>query len=179
MCGENQALLITCPIQSQQWSMVVAASCCGGVFQLQGQDDWLQSRERWMRPSTGISWTKPSPECSGPQTGPRFTFQQDNDPKHTAKYEGVASQQLRTVLEWPSQSPDLNPIEHLWRDLKMAVHQRLPSNLTELERICKEEWQRIPKSRCEKLVASFPKRLMAVLNQKGASTKYWAKGLNT
>ncbi len=33
----------------------------------------------------------------------------------------------------------------------MAVHQRLPSNLTELERICKEEWQRIPKSRCEKL----------------------------
>ncbi len=58
MCGENQALLITCTIQSQQWSMVVAASCCGGVFQLQGQDDWLQSRERWMRPSTGISWMK-------------------------------------------------------------------------------------------------------------------------
>uniref|UniRef100_A0A9J7X7Z6 Tc1-like transposase DDE domain-containing protein n=1 Tax=Cyprinus carpio carpio TaxID=630221 RepID=A0A9J7X7Z6_CYPCA len=68
-----------------------------------------------------------------------------------------------------SQSPDLNPIEHLWRDLKMAVHQRLPSNLTVLERICKEEWQRIPKSRCEKLVAYFPKRLMAVLDQKSAS----------
>jgi len=76
------------------------------------------------------------------------------------------------VLEWPSQSPDLNPIEHLWRDLKMAVHQRLPSNLTELERICKEKWQRIPKYRCEKLVVSFPKRLMAVLDQKCASTKY-------
>ncbi len=105
--------------------------------------------------------------------GRRFTFQQDNDPNHTAKImkEWLHNNSV-TVLEWPSQSPDLNPIEHLWRDLKMAVHQRLPSNLTELERICKEEWQRIPKSRCEKLVASFPKRLMAVLNQKGASTKY-------
>ncbi|XP_061639383.1 tumor protein p63-regulated gene 1-like protein isoform X3 [Phyllopteryx taeniolatus] len=44
------------------------------------------------------------------------------------------------------QIPDLNPIEHLWKDLKMAAHQRSPSNLTELERICKEEWQRIHKS---------------------------------
>ncbi len=78
----------------------------------------------------------------------------------------------RALVREVKKSPDLNPIEHLWRDLKMAVHQRLPSNLTELERICKEEWQRIPKSRCEKLVASFPKRLMTVLNQKGASTKY-------
>ena len=58
MCGENQALLITCPIQSLQWNMVVGASCCRGVFQLQGQGDWLQLKERWMRPSTEISWRK-------------------------------------------------------------------------------------------------------------------------
>jgi len=81
--------------------------------------------------------------------GRRFTFQQDNDPKHTTKIKKEWLQNNSVaVLEWTSQSPDLNPIEHLWGDLKMSVHQRLPSNLTELERIWKEEWERIPKSRC-------------------------------
>jgi transposase len=38
------------------------------------------------------------------------------------------------VLELPSQSPDLNPIGYLWRDLKISVQQLSPSNLTELEK---------------------------------------------
>ena len=37
------------------------------------------------------------------------------------------------VLEWPSKSPDLNPIDHLWKDLKIAVQKRSPSNLKEFE----------------------------------------------
>ena len=59
-----------------------------------------------------------------------------------AKYREILDEILRdkslNVLEWPSQSSDLNPIEHIWRDLKIAVQQCSPSNLTELERICRE-----------------------------------------
>ena len=66
----------------------------------------------------------------------------------------------------------MNPIKHLSRDMKIAVQRRSPSNLTELERICREEWEKLPKYRCAKLVASYPRRLEAVITAKGASTKY-------
>ncbi|KAG5268009.1 hypothetical protein AALO_G00228440 [Alosa alosa] len=71
------------------------------------------------------------------------------------------------------QSPSLNPIEHLWRDLKMAVLpiQHSQSNLIELERFCKEEWAKLAKYGCAKLVASYSKR-EAVIAAKGATTKY-------
>jgi transposase len=77
-----------------------------------------------------------------------------------------------TVFEWPSQSPNLNPIEHLWRDMKIAVQRLSPSNLTELERLCREEWEKLPKYRCAKFVASYPSKFEAVIAAKGASRKY-------
>ena len=78
--------------------------------------------------------------------GHGWVFHHDNDPKHTAREtnEWLCKKKHFKVLECPSQSPDLNPIENLWRKLKLNVAQRKPRNLNDLEKICVEEWDKIP-----------------------------------
>ncbi|KAK3519166.1 hypothetical protein QTP70_020003, partial [Hemibagrus guttatus] len=102
-----------------------------------------------------------------------WVFQHDNDPKHTAR---ATKEWLRKkhfkVLEWPSQSPDLNLIENLWRELKIRVVQRQPQNITALEEICMEEWAKLPATVCKNLVATYRKCLTSVIANKGYITKY-------
>ncbi|KAI4896579.1 hypothetical protein NFI96_002905, partial [Prochilodus magdalenae] len=113
------------------------------------------------------------PSVRALKMGRGWVFQHDNDPKHTARAtkEWLRRKHLK-VLEWPSQSPDLNPIESLWRELKVRVAQRQPRNLKALEEICMEEWAKIPAAVCANLVKNYRKRLISVIANKGFCTKY-------
>ena len=72
-----------------------------------------------------------------------WMMQQDNDPKQRSKSTAEWLQQKKIhLLEWPSQSPDLNLIEMLWHDLKRAVHTKHPKNIAELKQFCEEEWSK-------------------------------------
>jgi len=102
-----------------------------------------------------------------------FKFYQDNDPKHKAyKTREWMLYNCPKVLETPPQSPDINPIEHLWDYLDRKVHESPISNKNELKQRLKEEWEKIPLEYLQKLVASMPDRLKAVLKAKGKHTKY-------
>uniref|UniRef100_A0A3B1IFP7 Transposase Tc1-like domain-containing protein n=1 Tax=Astyanax mexicanus TaxID=7994 RepID=A0A3B1IFP7_ASTMX len=142
-----------------------AASGTGSLQKVNGimkKEDYLQILQENLKPSArrlglGRSWV----------------FQQDNDPKHTSKVVKEWLNQARIkVLEWPSQSPDLNPIENMWTVLKKRVHARKPSHLAELHNSVKKTGQNIRPEACQELVDGYQKRLVAVKMAKGHVTKY-------
>ncbi len=78
-----------------------------------------------------------------------------------------------TVLDWPANSPDLNPIENLWGIVKRKMRDTRPNNADDLKATVKETWASIPPQQCHKLITSMPRRIEAVIKAKGAPTKYW------
>jgi hypothetical protein len=124
--------------------------------------------------------------------GKEFMFLQDNDPKHTAHIvrdflddpkplpgrqsspqEKAVYRDLRVeVINHPAQSPDLNPIENIWRTVERRVQRRKPTTFQKLQDFVWAEWAAITPAEAEKYVHSMPERLRSVIENNGYHTKY-------
>ncbi len=77
-----------------------------------------------------------------------------------------------SVLPWPSQSPDLNPIEHLWEIIKKKMDSTPVKNKEELKDLIFKTWNSITPDITANLVDSMRNRCQAVINSRGGVTKY-------
>ncbi len=79
-----------------------------------------------------------------------------------------------TLLKWPPQSPDLNPIEHLWdvMEREIGIMDVQPTNLQQLRDDIRSIWTKISEERFQHLVESMPRRIKAVLKVKVCPTRY-------
>ena len=103
----------------------------------------------------------------------RATFMQENAPCHKAKVVmSYFSEQDFEIMDWPPQSPDLNPIENLWKTLGVKVMERNPTNTEDLWVKLLEEWSKISIDVCQELIRSCSRRCAAVIESKGSFTKY-------
>ena len=105
-------------------------------------------------------------------------FQQDNATPHTS---GITQDWFsangfifETIRDWPAQSPDLNPIEHVWYQLKRRLNTYLtrPTTKEELEARVTSEWYKFTKNDCLKYIDSMPARIKAVIRSGGGPTRF-------
>ena len=104
--------------------------------------------------------------------GQGFVFQNDNDPKHTARLcRHYLDEQFRCrklyIMKWPPQSPDLNPIEKLWDHLDVEVRKTCPHSSTDLFHKLQDTWNNISADTLNKLLERMPRLCKAEISAKG------------
>jgi hypothetical protein len=120
--------------------------------------------------------------------GKHMLFQEDNDGAHgNSSFENDArmnkdEHDLDYIHDWPAKSPDLSPIENVWRILKGRVKLHAAQTVEELKKAILYEWRKITLEEINRLILGAEKgkyadwhwrdRLQSVLDRNGYSTKY-------
>ncbi|XP_065642735.1 uncharacterized protein LOC136074357 [Hydra vulgaris] len=158
------------PLSIMVWS-VICGKGTGRLYIVQGtmrQDQYKEVLEQKLIPQV-LEWF-PDGE---------FIFMQDTAPCHMAKsIKKFLGEKKIPLLDWPGNSPDLNPIENLWELLKREVSlKELVTNKTQLIEKLIEGWHRNPhiKELAQKCIDSMPRRVEAVIAAKDVtnSWNYW------
>ena len=121
-------------------------------------DSYVKTLEKFLRNST-------------PPAG--WRFQDDNARPHRAKVVSTFKEinNIRTI-DWPAQSPDLNPIENVWDYIGRKLHSDLPENLNKLKLKLREIWKNMPQDFIVTLIRSMNRRISAVITARGLHTRY-------
>jgi hypothetical protein len=102
-------------------------------------------------------------------------YMHDNAPPHKAKAltKWLDDHKIER-FEWPANSPDLNPIENLWAELKRRLgdYEEIPKGMLELWERVQVVWDDFAPEYCRKLIETMPRRMAMVLERKGKSIPY-------
>ena len=91
---------------------------------------------------------------------------------------GVCQQFLQEegidAMDWPTRSPDLNPIEHIWDLMSRSIHQRhvAPQTVQGLADALVQVWEKIPQETIRHLIRSMPRFCREVIQARGGHTHY-------
>lgn len=101
-------------------------------------------------------------------------FMQDNDPKHTSRY--VQEFIERSEINWwktPPESPDFNPIENMWHELKEYIRREVkPKTKSELVDGIKSFWATVTVEKCTKYIRHLRKVIPRAIELNGDATGY-------
>ena len=103
-----------------------------------------------------------------------LTLMEDGTPVHRSRLPGLWRQAHSIKkLNWPANSPDLNPIENLWKIVKNRVQNiSRPKNKEELVESLHRVWEEIPLEFLQTLISSMPTRMKEVIDAKGSSIRF-------
>ena len=96
------------------------------------------------------------------------------------RHDSPAAYSFKSPNSWPRNSPDLNPLEHLWSRLQQSVLRvPRPRNRDQLITRVQKEWDSITQLELSDLVRSFPRRLQACVDNSGSYTNYWLVAISS